>query len=184
MSREQREQLSSLLDDELDPAVQDFALRELSEDEGLRGLWGRYHLIGEVLRGEPISRGAIAVADQVRERLVEEPVLLSPQPRIAVPRWLTHAGGWALAASVALLAIVSGPTLFRGDAAPSVWVAQQEPSAPVLYLDRSGARWGVRRPEVESKLNSFLASHQEYSPVAGLKGMVPYATFARYDSWR
>jgi len=184
MSWEQREHLSSLLDGELDPATQDRVLGELNEDEGLRDLWGRYHLIGEVLRGEPVSHGVIAVADRVRKCLEEEPVMLSPRPRISIPRGLVHVGGWALAASVALLAIVSGPTLFRGAATPSTWLVRQEPPTPILYRDQSGVRWGVRRPEVESKLNSFLANHQAYSPVAGLKGMVSYATFARYDSGR
>jgi sigma-E factor negative regulatory protein RseA len=183
MSREQREHLSSLLDDELDLVAQDSALREASRNEELRGLWGRYHVIGEVLRGEPISRGTFAVADEVRKRLAEEPVALLPRST-ALSRGLVQVGGWALAASVVLLAIVSGPTLFRGDAAPPLRIARQEPPVSVLYLDRAGSRWGVRRPEVESKLNSFLVNHQEYSPMAGLKGMVPYATLARYDSWR
>lgn len=185
MTREQRERLSSLVDDELDSVALDDALCELSRDEELRGLWMRYHVIGEVLRGEPTTCGAIAVGDRVRERLVDPPLVLRTRPRAAVPRWLRQTGVWTLAASVALVAILGGSILFRDTtSAPPVRMARQEGPPPIPYRERSGIRWGVQRPEVESKLDSFLVTHQGYSPVAGFKGMVPYATFASYGTER
>jgi sigma-E factor negative regulatory protein RseA len=179
MSQELREQLSSLLDDELDAAGTDAALRELSGDQELRATWGRYHLIGDALRGEPVMVDAMGVADRVRERLAQEPVPL--RPHHGTPRWLVQVGGWAMAASLALVAIVSGPALFRGDLDTSLTIAEQPPPMSALYVDRTGYRWGVRRPEVELKLDRFLANHQDYSPVAGMKSMVPYATLASYE---
>lgn len=185
MSQSKREQqLSILMDDELDRDEMERSLNDLSGDQDLRALWDRYHLIGDALRGEPLSRETMTVADQVRERLSDEPVVLVPKMRRITRRWATPLAGSALAASVILLVLVAGPRwLGPGDSAP-VQLANQSPPAPTLYRNRTGTHWSLRRPEVESKLNGFLVNHQEYAPASGMKGGVPYVTFASYDSLR
>jgi sigma-E factor negative regulatory protein RseA len=178
MSWEQREHLSSLSDDELGPSTQDLTLGALLRDEELRSLWARYHVIGEALRGEPVSRQAFAIADRVHRQLAAEP---EKRPARSwswtqAPRWLIHAGGFALAASVLLLAVLSGPAWFGDPATPTVQVVQRMSPVPGRYQDPS-SRWGVHQPEVALKLDRFLVNHQRASPVASLKGMVPYVTF-------
>jgi sigma-E factor negative regulatory protein RseA len=182
MSQAKREQqLSILMDDELDRDEMERSLNDLSGDRELRALWDRYHLIGDALRGEPLSRETMRVADRVRERLSDEPMVLVPRTRRIPRRWLTPLAGSALAASVALVALVAGPGWFEiGDLAP-VQLAKKPSPAPTLYRDRTGTYWSLRRPEVESKLNSFLVNHQEYTPASGMKGVVPHVTFASYD---
>ncbi len=182
VKREQ--QLSILIDDELNRDEMARALNDLSADQDLRALWIRYHLIGDALRGEPLSRETMAVADQVRERLSEEPMVLAPKSRWIARRWFTPLAGSALAASVVLVALVAGPG-WRGIGGPApVQLANKLPPASTLYRDRTGTHWSLRRPEVESKLNGFLVNHQEYAPASGMKGGVPYVTFASYDSRR
>ncbi len=51
-----------------------------------------------------------------------------------------------------------------------------------LYEVRSGTRWDVAEPAVESKLNAYLVTHQEYAPATNISGILPYATFVGYDS--
>lgn len=185
MSQAKREQqLSILMDDELERDEMERALNDLSGDRELRALWDRYHLIGDALRGEPLSRETMAVADRVRERLGDEPMVLPPRRRRIPRRWLTPVAGSVLAASVALVALVSGPGwLGIGDPVP-VQLAKEAPPAPTLYRDRTGTYWSLRQPEVESKLNSFLVNHQAYAPASGMKGVRPHVTFASYDYGR
>ncbi|MDH5593931.1 MAG: anti-anti-sigma factor, partial [Gammaproteobacteria bacterium] len=44
----------------------------------------------------------------------------------------------------------------------------------------SGTRWDVKQPAVESRLNSYLVNHNEYSN--GMQGVLPYARIVGYDS--
>jgi len=206
MSKAKREQqLSVLMDDELEPGELQRALDELNGDSQLRDLWDRYHLIGDALRGEHLSRDAMSVAGRVRERLKREesplpadpapPTALIPKARRVPRRWVTPLAGSALAASVALVALVAGPDWIGGgwqgdgDQATPLQLAKQQPSAPSLYRKGSGTHWSLRRsqvesPEVETKLNSFLVNHQEYAPASRMKGGAPHVTFASYDSYR
>ncbi len=182
MSQVKREQqLSILMDGELDRDEMQRALNDLSGDQDLRALWDHYHLIGDALRGESLSYATMAMANRVRERLNNEPKVLAPRTRLIPRHWLTPLAGSALAASVVVVAIVAGPGwLGMGDPVPAQ-LAKKFPSAPTLYRDRAGTYWNLRRPDVESKLNSFLVNHQEYAPASGMKGVVPHVTFASYD---
>lgn len=168
-----------MIDDELPPHEMDAVVRVLYEEPELRSAWDRYHLIGDALRGEPVSRDVLKVASQVHERLELEPTVLAP-----TGRWHRQAvplAAAALAASVAVLALVILPGIY-GDVevvAPRVAVT---PPAAAQYAESTGTHWGLRRPEVESKLNDYLVKHQEYAPSAGMKGILPYASFVSYDA--
>jgi len=70
MNTEQElEQLSALVDGALDDGRQRALLARLGEDGELRSRWSRYHLIGDALRGEPVSGTAVDVAARVRDQL-------------------------------------------------------------------------------------------------------------------
>ena len=182
MSQAKREQLSTLIDDELDPLEIGSVLGGLTGDREMRAMWDRYHLIGDAVRGEPLSRGALDVAQRVRDCLDAEAVVPLSQRRRRQPRhWLATALGSALAASVALLALLVGPGLFNDGDSSSPQLADEAPSAPTRYVDHTGTYWSLERPEVESKLNSFLVNHQEYARATGMKGILPYATFVSFD---
>jgi len=183
MSEAKREQLSTLIDGELDPRALDSVLRGVETDPRLRTTWDHYHLIGEVLRGEAVSREVQSVALRVRERLGQEPTVLAPLPLPARSprRWVGPVAGSALAASAALLAFLAGPALFDSDQGEPLQMAQRQRPEPRLYVDATGTYWNLRRPEVESKLNGYLVEHQEYAPSSGIKGMLPYASFVSYD---
>lgn len=185
MSQVNRKQLSTLIDGELDAVEMKDALGALTGDPELRAAWDRYHLIGDALRGERLSRGTLSVAQRVSKRLDKESVIPLTHRRTMISRnWLGPVAGSALAASVALVALVVGPDIRNeADSVPSP-LAEKAPSEPTLYVDRTGTYWSLMRPEVESKLNSFLVNHQEYAPAAGMKGLLPYATFVSYDARR
>ena len=182
MSQAKLEQLSTLVDDELDPVEMDAAIGALSDERELRAAWDRYHLIGDALRGEPLSRDVLSVAPRVRDRLDVESVASLPRPRRAARRrWLGPAVGSALAASLVLIAVIIGPEFTSDDGLKPLQLAQEVPtdsSPPTLYVDHTGTYWSLQRPEMETKLNSFLVNHQAYAPTSGIKS---YATFVSYD---
>jgi sigma-E factor negative regulatory protein RseA len=184
MSDSKREQLSVWMDGELDPRDSTRITGAVADDPQLRAAWDRYHLIGDVLRGEPVSREVRSIADRVRENLRHEPTVLAPLKEDHSRRWSRPLAASALAASAALAAFLISPGLFGPGEPQTMQLAERNPPKPALYLDATGTYWSLKRPEVESKLNRYLMEHQEYAPSSGMKGMLPYASFVSYDARR
>ena len=180
---EQRQRLSELQDGELDPASAARLLDALAEDASLRKTWERNHLIGLAIRGEHFAFEHRGVADRVRESLALEPPRILPR-RHAHRTRLQYSSlvGISLAASVAFLAIFVAPTLLRDAAIFSNGAIKMTPLASREPLpDRMGGRWQLDRPDLASKLDLFLVTHQETAPATGAKGMLHYATFVGYE---
>lgn len=191
MSTEQElEQLSALVDGSLDDHRRRALLARLSEEQALRDCWGRYHLIGDALRGEPAAGSALRIAAGVRARLVDEPVVIAPSPlrRHKRPVWLRPALGLAAAASFGAAMVVMLPSL-QGPAGPAVATALPGP-APAEALVQwevvpqgPVTRWQARSPDVEKDLHRFLADHSEFA-ATGVKGAMPLVTLVGYDARR
>jgi sigma-E factor negative regulatory protein RseA len=79
--RAAREDLSSLMDGELEASAVARACGHWRDDAGVRADWHAYHLIGDVLRSDDLaakpSRDAAFLA-ALRERLADEPVVFAP----------------------------------------------------------------------------------------------------------
>ncbi|WP_172838738.1 sigma-E factor negative regulatory protein [Solemya velesiana gill symbiont] len=190
MSDKQREQISALLDDELSSDQAAETLAGLREDEQLRSAWDRYHLIGDVMRGERVHVTTANVADKVRQRLESEPSIIAvPKSEQAAEtgqrapvRWLRPAAGAALAASVAVGAVMVSPHLTQ-ISPESEGITVATAPAPISLPQHSGTRWkNLSQPEVESKLNRYLVDHSEYASPGGMTGVLPYASFVSYDA--
>lgn len=181
-----KEELSALLDGELDAAVSTRLLNQLESDQELRASWERLHLIGHVIRGEPVHAHYREVAGRVRERLSREPTVLAPSAvKPDRPRsWVMPMLSTALAASLALVAVFALPPLFEQPAVPGSTLARSSKPAPELYVRGPDNHWNLDKPAVESKLNRYLVNHQEYAPASRWKGLLPYATFVSYDPGR
>jgi len=106
MDTEKQEAVSCLVDEELVHMRATRVVDQLSRDPGLRRRWASYHLIGEVMRGNPQSAVGHATAARVRSSLASEPVALAPRRARRVPRRRVFAG-LAMAASLAAVAIVA-----------------------------------------------------------------------------
>lgn len=180
MMTDKTEQISALMDGELHGTDLQRALDELQCDTGLKGCWGRYHLISDVLHNHHASShllkpGAMPLTDKPqRMRSWRSRQILKP---------LT---GFALAASVAALAIFSVQTLVFTSPdhdTPQLAVLSPSPSAvsSVSAVSQS-PRWESAQPAFESRLNRYLTNHNEYSTSAGLQGVLPYARIVAYDA--
>ena len=200
MSNNNGEKVSALVDDEAVPEQVSSTLKSLSSDEQSRLTWGRYHLIGDVIRGEHIPPDCSSIADRVRIQLENEPVILAPAAsRSNKPIWRSHwtqlAAGAAIAASVTVMTVMVAPGLLSSGEDTPIEVASISAPAPTpspvkaapaesgpTYVADSGTHWNLGKPDVEAKLNGYLVNHKEHTPMAGMQGMLPYATFVSYDS--
>jgi sigma-E factor negative regulatory protein RseA len=120
MNEELDSQLSAMFDDELPPAECELLARRLSRDEALKARWGRYAVVGAVIRAERGVRLNAPLAGRVNAAISAEPALVAQAvaplsgPRL---RWWQPVAGGALAAGVA--------------AASVLWLRAQAPLAPV-----------------------------------------------------
>ena len=148
------EEISLLIDGELEPVRADAVVTSLCRAEGL-ATWVCYHVIGDAVRGVA-SRGL----DSRRfiELFAAEPTVLAPPRRSPAP----HAIALALAATVAAVSVVG-------------WVALTTMPTPVAAIASARQAVGVRaadaRPAVD---NEYVLVHQEYSPTNAIQGLGPY----------
>lgn len=103
MSEDIREQLSALMDGELQRDERAFLLRRLEHDAELRAQWTRMHLVRDVMAHRP-GGAPLDLADRVMRTLAEESASAAA-PRTA--RAWRPLAGLAVAASVALAAVLA-----------------------------------------------------------------------------
>ncbi|MBK7661619.1 MAG: sigma-E factor negative regulatory protein [Betaproteobacteria bacterium] len=137
------QELSTLMDGELDAHEAERAIRTVCGNDDLKQKWHEYHLIGDALRGD--GPGRTALSRRIMAALEEEPTVLAPRRRIPV-----NAGriAFAAAASVTTVAVVgwmglqqgrvpdAGPALAKGPAAaqPAAVAATTRPANVNEYL--------------------------------------------------
>lgn len=156
-----REQVSALLDGELDDVQMKSTLEALQDDSDLCQDWQIYHLIGDVMRGD--GAGALSVAERVSAQLVDEPVLvpavISPPHEVKTVRHQGIAANrawYSLAASVAGVAFVGWaawsslmPATHEGTAGADI-ARQTHPvsvseAQPVAYQSQVSDYWMAHR---------------------------------------
>jgi sigma-E factor negative regulatory protein RseA len=163
------EQLSALLDDELPRDELRFLLRRLDNDAELAARWSRFQVASSVLRRQyaaPLVGDRFATSVLAR---IDGEAAIRPQRRVGA-RVLRWAGGGAIAAAVAVVALVSvrpGPT----DGAGAADVAASGPSA-------RAATFAAAAPAPVGELHQPLAP-QQVTPV-GLSDYAQPASFERF----
>lgn len=184
MSDKIGEKISALVDGELDDLDRISLIESLERDPVLLNRWERYHLIGDVIRNKrpPALDGSLA--DRVSRALEAEPVLLVRPAARPLPINRRQVAGWAIAASIAAVTVIGVRSMVQeDDAAPGEYVAAGSMDAAYLsYVQSPGMRWDSARPEVESRLNHYLANHSEYASTPGMHGRLPYMRMAGYES--
>jgi sigma-E factor negative regulatory protein RseA len=188
MTTTKDEFLSALVDDELGDFERRRLLDELSTDPALAERWGRYHLIGEALRGGLPSRTDMGFAERLHSRLADEaPLQVEPgaivSAEVEPPRRAGHSViGLALAASVAAVTVIGVQSLLGerttgqtqvveapaiAEPAPSIPAAAPEGRGEAVQQARAMSPW-ITTPEDAVRLNSYLVTHSEHSAAPGL----------------
>jgi len=185
MNEELDSQLSAMFDDQLPPGECELLARRLSRDEQLKARWGRYGVMGAVIRAERGVRLNAPLAGRVSAVLLAEPALGAQSFAGALPRrglrWWQPVAAGALAAGVAAMSIL----WLRAEAPSSVAplnarlttpAASGAPVIPASARERSGrADSYVVPPSLavpavvvpSTELANYVVAHSMFSsPVA------------------
>jgi sigma-E factor negative regulatory protein RseA len=160
-----KNEISALMDDELDPGSAGGCFQKLGQDAELVQTWREYHLIGDALRGELRP----SFDERFAQRLAAEPTILAPKAmrNAANARWTTVLSAAAGVAAVAIAAWVAMPAGVNGDGA-LLAAKSGTPEAPV-------ASSGPAQPvPVAVGVDDYLLAHQRFSPASGMQGVAPY----------
>lgn len=152
--------ISTLMDGELNGHAAQAALLRLEAAQDLQDCWFTYHLIRDALKREATLYGDLASG--VGRRLAREPTVLAPRRPVA---HRLKVAAVSLAASVTAIAMVA-------------WVMFQNPQdrqqEQMAMAESSGiAAKPVHLPATQ-QLNDYLIAHQEYSPSTAIQGVAPY----------
>ncbi len=151
-----RDQISRLMDGDLDGAEAEAAFRELKKDDALE-FWACCHVIGDCLRrsGAPSA----GFTGRFAARLDAEPTVLAPRPMQASRLPLA----WAAAATLAAVAVVG-----------SVAVSMLDPQPIAIAKAREANIVRAVPSKVQPVSPDYLIAHQEYSPTTQIQGVGPY----------
>ena len=184
MNEGMKEQLSALVDNELDELEEHRVLAALKGDPTLRHTWERYHLVRAALHQDLEVVVAHDLAERVARRIAAEPSTAATYRRRHINRLI---GTLAIAASVAAIAIVGVQWLQQPTPMPVLTVAATTPEAksapaPVLVSNSGASHWDTKQTEAENALNAYLVEHGEFASTAGIGGMMPYVRVVSYDN--
>ena len=166
MNEELDSQLSAMFDDELPPAECELLARRLSRDDYLKARWGRYAIVGAVIRAERGVRLNAPLAGRVNAVLLAEPALAAhttaPRDRrYARLRWWQPLAGAAVAASVATVSIL--------------WLRAQAPLGGAALVAHVPAQVNVASTGASGQGDSYVVPRPK--PPAAL---VPSTELANY----
>jgi len=192
------EQLSALLDGELDDHGVVRACAAWRQQGDVREIWHTYHLIGDVLRSEDLASTARRDAvflQGLRARLAEEPAVLAPARRAGrspLRRWgwrgpVAVAAGFVAVAGVLVVTRMPAPpkdvevAAVPPPAAPAAAVKVTTPTslaAPnqgiVRAAEPPAATALATEPVVnnrlirDARLDRYLAAHQQFAGTSAL----------------
>jgi negative regulator of sigma E activity len=197
MSEQIREQVSAFLDGELPGSETELLLKRLTRDSDLRESFGRYALIGEVVRASGrgadrsrVSRGFSAGVNAAIDG--EAAPAAAPLPLHArQARWWRPVAGAAVAAGVAAVAVVAlqqravSPGL--RSVVPMTAQAVVKPKEGFSYtVPAAASPEGTPAMLPAARLTSYVFAHSRYSSVLGqsnvLSGLLSDDQFPAQDS--
>lgn len=114
MTEKVNEQISALVDGELDSEEQEFLLRRLAQDQDLQSKWDRYHLISDALQNHLPSKMDTGLAALVRNELEKENGLQEGEQSSELQGSGSQKKGWvkSVVKSVAGLSIAASVAVF------------------------------------------------------------------------
>jgi sigma-E factor negative regulatory protein RseA len=174
-----KEKISELLDDELNDLEHYRLMQTLEDNRELCGVWERYHLMRAVLRKELDIMVSPGLAERIGESIRADQ-LYSAQPAgrsFRFPRYSRAAAGLAIAASVAMVAIFTLQPLPPAGTPESSVALQKSPTLITVSAPSKLAK----SPRLGT-LNTYLVEHSEFTPNAGMNGMMSYVRIVGYGN--
>jgi sigma-E factor negative regulatory protein RseA len=164
------EQISTLMDGELDAHQAGQQLTRLQGDAEARACWESFHLIGDALRGDCVVSRQFAA--RLHAQLAGEPTVLAPRRS---PARRVAAYAWSAAASLSAVALV-GWIAFYSPLSPQPQLATAPTGNPAIPVAATATPPPEQLASVpsEGRMNEYLIAHQEFSPSTAIQGLAPY----------
>lgn len=183
MDERQAEKLSAIIDGE--SHYDDVISKAVNSNPILQEGWRNAHLIRDVIQGHAVSHDALSLGQRVSEALEGEPAILAPKKRYNPKAIMKQASGFAIAATIAIVAVltVQQRALLTEDnvqTVASLPVTNSQPSASNLYPVANKDEMPRVSMAVERKLSSYIVNHNEYSATSNMQGMLPYVRIVGY----
>jgi sigma-E factor negative regulatory protein RseA len=185
MNEELDSQLSAMFDDELPPAECELLARRLSRDEPLKARWGRYAIMGAVIRAERGVRLNAPLAGRVNAVLLAEPALAAHTAPRDLRRsrlhWWQPLAGAAVAAGVATLSILWLRSQSPGADAPLVAQITPAPTTTVTAAPAAAAPAAsyvvpMQKPASvvvpSTELANYVVAHSMFSPPVARRNLL------------
>jgi sigma-E factor negative regulatory protein RseA len=171
------EQLSALVDDELTGAEHELLFRRIADDDQLYQRLARYQLISDALQSHLPERVDPTFSRRVTGSLRAEPALSTSSSRLA--GLARPAAGLAVAASVAVMAVMSIQSARQENSSPAEVVASVPPAGDYLRVQDDPDN--PARSPADRKLDIYLVNHNEYAINRGMQGMLPYVRIVGHE---
>ena len=154
------QEISSLMDGELEPLQAERTIRACGQSEDLKDTWNLYHVIGDALRGQ--APRALARDAGVMQALEKQPTVLAP-PRRRIDSTVGRVA-LAAAASVATIGVVGWIGMQGGPGTPSQSIATGAPANAIKPVAATAAvppasQPGASAPVIE--VQDYLAAHRQ-----------------------
>ncbi|HEY0975714.1 MAG TPA: sigma-E factor negative regulatory protein [Solimonas sp.] len=201
------ESLSALLDGECSPEEMERLLDEMERSPALKDAWSQLCLSREIRSGTRIVRGQVSICEGVMAGIAAAPAPMSDKvvplasrrpsaPPVAAPAVSPRArsafdwralSGWAVAASVALVAVglnLSGRETTTNIEAGGMTALPQvtSPVSVPLSTRRPRNLQTVSLTPEDEDLRSYLIEHSNTLAERGMGGALSYARFAAYTT--
>ena len=162
------DKISALMDGEAAPTEAQQTINRLKQDPACREVWDCFHMVGDVMRGEPLLHEDFMA--RLRQRIDAEPTVLAP-PR----RWRNAIDkALPIAASLAFVAIATGAIMYQNKLPQNMANAPNAGGEKLAQSFPSDSRSQPADAANASQVNEYLMAHQEFSPRTALQGVVPY----------
>ena len=169
MDKLNREQLSAFIDEELGSEETELLVRRLESSARLRRLWLRYSVIGDAVRGELVSDDPRRLPSAVSQALSSEPARASEAALAKGTRLLRPLAGAAVAASVAVVAVLSLSDRIN-PGVDNAAVTVPELASPSPLSSAYSAAMISRRAGRPDQLSRYYLNHSQYATMLGGQG--------------
>jgi len=193
MTDKGKEKISAFLDNDMhQDELMSFSLSSEPEDAKLAQ---RYQMIGDAMRGELSESSFVDVSDAVREALANEAIELAEQPSQTQTKtkqpvsdvsstwdlaaWFKPVTGMAVAASVAVVMVVTMSTQETGGLSPVAENVKQQPAVMTADVKTGGVK-----PTTENvkAMKPYVNQHLEYATQDTLQGRLPFVRAVSYEA--
>jgi len=187
-----KEKISAFLDTDMHrDELMSFSLSAESDDAKVAQ---RYQMVGDALRGKMSESSFVDVSSAVREALAEENIAdqkttehqaSSKQPSqktglFDLSGWFRPVAGMAVAASVAVVMVVSVTQQDSTGVAPVATTIETQPAVQLAADDK--AKLQNTADTKDTDLDPYINQHLEFATQDALQGRLPYVRAVSFES--